>query len=261
MSNDGNGKPPSWDDLVNQVQGALEELNLNSPENQALFVDGLKEVMDSLDGMGFTLGVPPYGTPPQAKPDMQVFEGGKSDPESASTEATSEKKTADEKTVKPSKKNTKKTKRPDLKVAPPEQSTENEKKTNTPTPDSQPPLPNLPPFTDFPGTDPAGLRTLFKVLRLGEDTPGGFPGGLAPTWSQGKIHLKEGNGVFQNIFRGEEPRAYRIECTKGGLQIYLNGKPAEQIVEGQTTDVEATVIRVQASNDESANGLYSRLQH
>lgn len=259
MSNDGNGKPPSWDDLVNQVQGALEELNLKSPENQALFVDGLKEVMDSLDGMGFTLGAPPFGTPPQPKPDMQVFEGGKSAPETETTAPKNDKKSTDKKAETAPKKKTKKAKRPNLKVAPPEQSTENEETTQSPLPSGQPPLPNLPPFSDFPGADPAGLRTLFKVLRLGEDTPGGFPGGLAPTWSQGKIHLKEGEGVFQNIFRGEESRAYRIECTKGGLQIYLNGKPAEQIVEGQTTDVEATVIRVQASNSESAKGLYSRL--
>jgi hypothetical protein len=263
MSDDGNGKPPSWDDLVNQVQGALEGLNLNSPENQALFVDGLKEVMDSLDGMGISLGVPPFGSPPQTKPDMQVFEGGKSAPAAEPVAPQSPDKSADKSTAKkaetPAQKKSKKANRPDLKVAPPEQETEDKENPSSPLPKGLPPLPNLPPFSDFPANDPESIRTLFKVLRLGEDAQGGFSSGITPTGPQGKIHLAKGKGVFQNIFRGEEPRAYRIECTQGGLQIYLNGKPAEQILEGQTTDVEASVIRVQASNEKEAEGLYSRL--
>jgi len=123
MSKNGSGEPPSWEDLVNQVQGAMEELNLNSPENQTLFVEGLKEVMESLEGMGFQLGMPPIPPPPGAsKPDIQVFEGGKAETpkpkdaaaqiEDAAAEASSEPTSDEEK--KPTKQ-----KRPNLKVAPP----------------------------------------------------------------------------------------------------------------------------------------------
>jgi hypothetical protein len=240
MSDDGNGKPPSWDDLVTQVQGALEELNLNSPENQALFVDGLKEVMDSLEGIGFDLGVPPG-----PKPEMHVFEGGKGD------EPTEEK----ELPVKGKAK--KKAARPDLKVAPPEEKATNKPETDKSAPPGFPSMPNLPPFTAFPGNDPESMQALFKVLRLGEDAQGGLTGGSRSLGAQGKILLPEGKDEFQNIFRGDIPRVYRIECTASGLQIYLDGKPAEQVKEGQSTDVEACVIRVQASGESGAAGIYA----
>jgi hypothetical protein len=246
MSNDGNDDPPSWEDLVNQVQGALEELNLNSPENQALFVEGLKDVMESLEGMGFDLGFPPGPSMPDTRPDMQVIEGGKADEETAVPPTESKGKGGKSKASK----KTKKKSRPDLKVAPPqEQDKESER---------GPGLPNIPPFPAFSGADPASLRTMFKVLRLGEDEQG--LGGLSPLWAQGKIHLTKAGATFQNIFRGEEPRPYRIECTEGGLQIYLNGKPAEAIAKGQCTDVEASVIRVQAADEEEAKGFYTRLK-
>ena len=92
MSKNGSGEPPSWEELVSQVQGAMEELNLNSPENQALFVEGLKEVMESLESMGFPVGMGMPPMPPSAgakKPDIQVFEGGKKESEDPkdSTEA------------------------------------------------------------------------------------------------------------------------------------------------------------------------------
>jgi|GEM_PF-5002619 len=259
MSDDGNGNPPSWDDLVNQVQSALEELNLNSPENQALFVEGLKEVMDSLDEMGFDLGFPHPGTPLQKKPDIQVFEGGKKEAATAENGAKddSEPRIEDadsgtEKGEKKQKKSAKNKKRPDLKVAPPEPDNEGSSDTTTEK------RPNLPPFVGFPPTDPASLRAMFKVLRMGEETPQSTS--LSPLEAQGKIHLKKDGIRFQNVFRGETARTYRIECRQGGLQIYLNGKPAEEIQEGQCTDVEAAVIRVQASNDDDAEGLYARLR-
>jgi hypothetical protein len=251
MSDNGNGNPPSWDDLVNQVQGALEDLNINTPENQALFVDGLKEVMDSLEGMGFDLGVSPGSSPPSPKPEIHVFEGGKGD------EPTEEEPAPPKGDTKKRKK--KKADRPDLKVAPPEEGQD-------PTPGQSPAsTPSFsmpqgwPPFTTFPGNDPESMRTLFKVLRLGEDAQGGLTGDLHSLGYQGKIHLKKEDSGFQNIFRGESPRTYRIECTQGGLQIYLNGKPAEQIVQGQSTDVEAKVIRVQASDGAGAEGIYARV--
>jgi len=246
MSKDGNGQPPSWEDLVDQVQGALEELNLNSPENQALFVEGLKEVMDSLEGMGFDLGFSPNMGVAESKPDIQVFEGGKGDAPSVEISEESPEKGEKKKSTKKAKKKS----RPDLKVAPPQE--EDTKKEKGPT------VPNIPPFPAFPGSDPASLRTMFKVLRLGEDEQG--PHGLFPLLAQGKIDLPKSGPNFQNIFRGEEARPYRIECTEGGLQIYLNGKPAEEISNGQCTDVEAAVIRVQASGDADAKGLYTRLK-
>ena len=246
MSKDGNGQPPSWEDLVDQVQGALEELNLNSPENQALFVEGLKEVMDSLEGMGFELGFSPNPGQQSTKPDIQVFEGGKGDEPTPEISEKSPDKTTK---TKPAKKGKKKA-RPDLKVAPPQEESEKKEAGTT--------IPNLPPFPAFPGSDPASLRTMFKVLRLGEDEQGAS--GLSPLSAQGKIDLPQSGPAYQSIFRGEEARPYRIECTEGGLQIYLNGKPAEEITKGQCTDVEAAVIRVQASGETPAKGLYTRLK-
>jgi len=251
MSDNGNGKPPSWDDLVNQVQGALEDLNINTPENQMLFVDGLKEVMDSLEGMGFDLGASPGEAPTPSKPEIHVFEGGKGD--EPTEEAPASPKSESKKRKK------KKAARPDLKVAPPEEEQDSNPEKSEASAPSDPMPQGWPPFTTFPGNDPESMRTLFKVLRLGEDAQGGLTEGPHALGYQGKIHLKEKDSGFQNIFRGETPRSYRIECTQGGLQIYLNGKPAEQIVQGQSTDVEASVIRVQASDEAGAEGIYARV--
>ena len=105
--------------------------------------------------------------------------------------------------------------------------------------------------------DPEGLKTMFKVLRMGEDAAGL---NLATLGTQGKINIEAQSAGYQNIFQGAEIRAYRIECLEGGLQIYLDGSPVEEIRPGQSTDVEAKIIRVKSSEEAGAKGVYTRIQ-
>lgn len=257
MSKNGSGEPPSWEELVNQVQGAMEELNLNSPENQALFVEGLKEVMESLEGMGFPLGMPPMpATPPTSKPDMQVFEGGKQEDsspvDSNSTPSSSAAPPADSDTTKestpevPPSSDSAKKKAPHLKVAPPESPSE-----DRPSQGKSPFSTGFPAF--YPG-DPEELKNMFRFLRVGDHELRSPPSELS---RRGKILIEASGSGFQNIFRGKTPRLYRIECLEGGLQIFLDGEPVEEIRPGQSTDVEAQVVRVKASEDSGAKGTYT----
>ena len=256
MSNNGSGEPPSWEELVNQVQGAMEELNLNSPENQALLVEGLKEVMESLESMGFPVGMPPIpATSPAKKPDIQVFEGGKQESQEPSSDETTrepdtapksvapedgKKSTAASKTEEPAKK-----KAPHLKVAPPEDPPKAKESTGVP------PFPSgFPAF--YPG-DSEELKNMFRFLRVGDHEIRRDPADLS---RQGKILIEASGAGFQNIFRGKTPRLYRIECLEGGLQIYLDGEPVEEIRPGQSTDVEGAIVRVKASESTGAKGHY-----
>lgn len=256
MSKNGSGEPPSWEELVNQVQGAMEELNLNSPENQALFVEGLKEVMESLESMGFPVGMPPMPPPPAAtKPDIQVFEGGKQEtPETPATEkakpasASAKKKaskSAGADAQEPASEKTTSKKAPHLKVAPPEDPTEESPASGKP--------PFSSPFPSFYPGNPEELKNMFRFLRVGDHE---VHQSTADLGRRGKILVEESSSGFQNIFRGKAPRLYRIECLEGGLQIFLDGEPVEEIRPGQSTDVEAAIIRVKASEASGARGSY-----
>ena len=256
MSKNGSGEPPSWEELVNQVQGAMEELNLNSPENQALFVEGLKEVMESLESMGFPVGMPPLqSTPPQQKPEMQVFEGGRKDDkaktasEAAATtspDPTKGTETPKEEASQDSKsKGSEKKKAPHLKVAPPESPAEGGS-----NPGKSPFPSSFPAF--YPG-DPEELKNMFRFLRVGDHEVRQSSADLS---RRGKILIDASGPGFQNIFRGKAARLYRIECIEGGLQIFLDGEPVEEIRPGQSTDVEAQVVRVKASEGSGAKGAY-----
>lgn len=254
MSKNGSGEPPSWEELVSQVQGAMEELNLNSPENQALFVEGLKEVMESLESMGFPVGMGMPPMPPSAgakKPDIQVFEGGKKESEdpkdsTEAPEADAETAPKSEEESAPKADAKRKNKAPHLKVAPPEEPSDAPADTNIP--------PFSSPFSGFYPADPEELKNMFRFLRVGDHEVRHPPEDLS---RRGKIHIEESGSGFQNIFRGKAPRLYRIECLEGGLQIYLDGEPVEEIRPGQSTDVEAEVIRVKASEGSGAEGAYS----
>ena len=60
------------------------------------------------------------------------------------------------------------------------------------------------------------------------------------------------------IFRGDAPRPYRMICDEGDLEIAADGAWIELLHTGQTTDVEARIIRVRGAAD-IVRGRYTRL--
>ena len=99
-----------WDEIAKQVQSALEELNLDSPETQSRLMGDLESMMSSLDGLGLPVDLTPPTQAVPTPPDISVVEGGLAEAEAREPSES----------------------RPDLKVAPePEPSEEG-------TPDGEP---------------------------------------------------------------------------------------------------------------------------
>lgn len=59
----------------------------------------------------------------------------------------------------------------------------------------------------------------------------------------------------QTLFRGAEPRAYRLRCDDGELRVVVDGAAIEALAPGQTIDVEAALIQVRGQGE----GGYRRL--
>jgi len=79
----------------------------------------------------------------------------------------------------------------------------------------------------------------------------------APRDGRPRVRLPEG-GDWRSLFRGSEPRPYRLTAEKGAVRVQLDGLPADLLAEGDTFDVEARVIQVSA-RDAAAVVVYDRL--
>ncbi len=131
------------------------------------------------------------------------------------------------------------------------------------TPSEPPPLRVADDPTDEDPT--ADLRTRVRVVRLSpelDDEPDDEPDWLsAPITAEGRIRVGDPAGAhpWQTVLRATEHRAYRLNCDRGTLEIFLEGEPAERLGCGQTVDVEAKLIRVRAAGPKGADGSYVRL--
>ena len=63
----------------------------------------------------------------------------------------------------------------------------------------------------------------------------------------------------QTVYRGELARGYRLHCSQGPMRILLDGQPVETVDVGQSIDVEARLIRVQAVDGVVLQGCFIRL--
>lgn len=81
---------------------------------------------------------------------------------------------------------------------------------------------------------------------------------VAPLAMEGSIEAHAGDAGWQTLFRGQSARTYRLAATEGVLEVALDGELLEQVHPGQTTDVEARLIRVRATEG-VARGRYARL--
>ncbi len=96
-----------------------------------------------------------------------------------------------------------------------------------------------------------------KVLK-----PGRPSAEVSPLGAEGTISLAVEPGqqaVWQTVFRGDKPRAYRIRCTTGVLEVAADGAVVEQLQRGQTVDLEARLIRVSCGENGPCQGRYARL--
>lgn len=200
------GRPPfddpGWNELLHQLEEALDEAGIEGEQTRAAVRDGLRAALESL---GKLAG---WSEPRHDGPEVEVVEGGRADDDPEPTGP-----------------------RPDLRVAEP-----------MPEEDESPP-------EETPPSPRPDVRV--RLLRRADlDTARRL---------RGSIRLSAA-GECQTIFRGAQPRAYRIGCTHGALCVHLDGLPTETVREGQTLDVEARFVRVEAAGEPPFEGRYRRLE-
>ncbi|MBW1877824.1 MAG: hypothetical protein JRI25_01365 [Deltaproteobacteria bacterium] len=81
-----------------------------------------------------------------------------------------------------------------------------------------------------------------------------------PLHLEGNLRVDPGEEAWQTLFRGADPRTYRLACDGGVLEVALDGQIADRIQPGQTMDVEARLIRVRAGSDTVMTGRYARVR-
>jgi len=81
-----------------------------------------------------------------------------------------------------------------------------------------------------------------------------------PLHLEGGLRVDPGEESWQTLFRGADPRTYRLACDDGILEVALDGQIADRLHPGQTMDVEARLIRVRAGSDVVMIGRYARVQ-
>ena len=105
------------------------------------------------------------------------------------------------------------------------------------------------------GEDTPGPQVRIHLHRVeGAGQGGGVQGGVA-IGRNGVISVEQ--GAVQTLFRGEQPRPYRLFCTAGQLEVQVDGFPVEALHKGQSIDVEARLVRVVGTSP--ARGHYRRL--
>jgi hypothetical protein len=115
------------------------------------------------------------------------------------------------------------------------------------------------------GDDDDDDNVAVRVLRLGRRplsraaSEGVSADGHIQLPAQLPAQLGHGAEIWQTILHAAAPRAYRIRCDSGELQVMADGDLVVRLVPGQTSDVEGEVIRVRGDGVASATGRYTRL--
>lgn len=65
---------------------------------------------------------------------------------------------------------------------------------------------------------------------------------------------------WQTVYRGHRLRLYRIACSKGTLDVTVDGEPIERLLPGQSIDTEGRAIRVTTTEADGALGGYTPIQ-
>ena len=246
-------KPPGdgtiWGEVLDQLTDALDQANLTDGSMRNVVVDGVRDALSALTGMGFPLDPDSESAPRSDEgPDITVVEGGRTEDTPASDVA-----------------------RPDLRVADPIEDSD----AKTTADDSG----------DTSSDDESGHEessadksTWVRVLTSGQmedamqgilgdrfDLKGGFPlpqgAGVSSSIPPGEIVVGAGQGAkeLQTLFRGETARAYRVKCSAGDLRVIADGLPVESLSKGQSLDIEAKLIQAACEAEQSASGEYWRV--
>ncbi len=104
--------------------------------------------------------------------------------------------------------------------------------------------------------DPAPAAPLTPGLRWVMRKP------LAGAGVPGKLRLDpptDGDDGWQTLFRGSAPRAYRIHCDTGTLEVAIDGLPGERVRAGCSMDLEARLVRVRARPGAPVSARYRRI--
>ncbi|GEM_PF-1984567 len=127
------------------------------------------------------------------------------------------------------------------------------------------PVPDLRVADDPTEEDVPEVRTRVRVVRVGHELESDEPEQpdwlAAPITHEGRIRTGDPATAsgWQTVLRAESVRAYRLNCDRGALEVFLEGEPAERLATGQTVDVEAKLIRVRSAGPQGAEGSYVRL--
>ena len=115
--------------------------------------------------------------------------------------------------------------------------------------------------SEAPASEGAPRATLrpdvrIAVRRVGpERTTVRRPSGVGDIRRRGGIAVEQ--GASQTLYQGSEPRLYRVSCTDGSLRLELDGQPTGTLLPGQSTDMDARLLRVHGVADGISAGVYT----
>jgi hypothetical protein len=222
-----------WTEVFSQVTDALNETDIDLGASRDDLIEGVRQALETLtDGLDIKFDV--MGTvegsdvPHSADvADVSVVEGGRGEADPPS----------------PGEK-------PKLHVAPVANDDQAEEPDFTNDPLIAPP----PQFV----TKVKVLRTPPRVVKTASTntTLQGLKG-------EGWINVATGgepDAAWQTIYQGRTPRVYRVACTRGVLDVTLDGAQVERLRPGQSIDVEGKLVRVTAPSGGQAKGGYAQIQ-
>jgi hypothetical protein len=240
-------RPPGdpWADAMTQVEDALAEAGVVDGAHRDALIEGVRQALGTLtvDELEPASGPSqsarsPIGGPPPVVPGVSVVDGGRGaeDPPSASEP-------------------------PQLRVAPSATDPagagaaswggeELGGAVDSPDTDGAPGWEGDDAWAHIPAT-----RIVVKVAGRAAAAP--VSPGRAEL-AHALISLEPGD-TAQTIFHGSVPRAYRLCCSSGALQVSLDGAPVETLTAGRAMDVEGAVIRVSVLGAAAGAGSFLRL--
>jgi hypothetical protein len=113
------------------------------------------------------------------------------------------------------------------------------------------------------GTLSADHSPLFTRVNIIENGRSKQPSALPGLDQSGWIHVNAGGppeANWQTVYRGQRLRLYRIACSKGTLDVTVDGEPIERLLPGQSIDTEGRAIRVTTTEADGALGGYTPIK-
>jgi len=101
---------------------------------------------------------------------------------------------------------------------------------------------------------------VFTHVNVIENQRPAKPSALPGLDESGWIHVNAGGppeAHWQTVYRGHRLRLYRIACSKGTLDVTVDGEPIERLLPGQSIDTEGRAIRVTTTEMDGALGGYT----